>query len=65
MVEDRFLLRELGAPLEQRYQNARWIGPTTDERLTLVTCWPPMGNTYRVIVIAKPASLAAVSQSIE
>lgn len=54
VVVDRFLLREAGVPLEQRLQNASWILPTVDERVTLVSCWPPTGNTYRVIVIAKP-----------
>lgn len=61
IVEDSFLLRELGASLEQRYQNARWIGPTDDERLTLVTCWPPTGNAYRLIVVAKPVSQATAA----
>lgn len=60
VVTDSFLLPELGVPLEQRYQNAQWIGPTADERLTLVTCWPPTGNAYRLIVIAKPAQLAEI-----
>ncbi len=54
-VEDKFILKEAGVPLEQRRQNALWIAPTRDERLTLVTCWPPEGNDYRVIVVAKPA----------
>jgi len=38
-----------------RRQNARWIAPTTDERLTLVTCWPYTGNSHRLIIVAKPA----------
>ncbi|MCS7220021.1 MAG: sortase [Anaerolineae bacterium] len=54
-VEDRFILKEAGVPIEQRRQNALWIAPTRDERLTLVTCWPPDGNDYRVIVVAKPS----------
>jgi LPXTG-site transpeptidase (sortase) family protein len=53
-VEDRFILKEAGVSLAQRRQNALWIAPTRDERLTLVTCWPPEGNEYRVIVVAKP-----------
>ena len=53
-VEDRFILKEAGVSLAQRRQNALWIAPTRDERLTLVTCWPPEGNDYRVIVVAKP-----------
>jgi len=53
-VVDRFIVQELGASAEQRRQNARWIAPTADERLTLVTCWPYWTNTHRVIVIAAP-----------
>jgi sortase A len=53
-VQDKFIVKEVGVSLAQRRQNAQWIAPTRDERLTLVTCWPPDGNTYRVIVVAKP-----------
>lgn len=56
IVEDQFILREQGVPLEQRVQNATWIRATVDERITLVSCWPPTGNEYRVIVVAKPLS---------
>jgi len=35
-------------------QTYRWILPSTDERITLVTCYPPKGNTHRVIVVAVP-----------
>jgi len=55
-VEDSFIVPEAGVSEEQRRQNARWIAPTRDERLTLVTCWPPNGNSHRVIVIARPDS---------
>jgi len=54
-VESRFVVRDKGEPEEKRLENARWIGPFPDERLTLVTCWPYTNNTHRVIVIAKPA----------
>ena len=53
-VETRLVLPEKGMPEQTRRENARWIGPFPDERLTLVTCWPYTSNTYRVIVIAKP-----------
>jgi len=59
-VVDRFILKEKGAPVAQRLQNASWIRTTLDERLTLVSCWPPEGNDYRVIVVAKPSSQVAV-----
>jgi LPXTG-site transpeptidase (sortase) family protein len=47
-------LQEVGVPLEQRMLNSRWIAPSTDERLTLVTCWPYESNTHRLVIVAKP-----------
>lgn len=32
----------------------RWLEPTTDDRVTLVSCWPPTGNTHRVFIVAMP-----------
>jgi sortase A len=48
-------LLELYQNVETRLNNARWLAKTDDERLTLVTCWPPLSNTYRVIVVARPS----------
>jgi len=53
-VEEVLLLPEKGQPLEVRRENAAYIEPTAEERLTLVTCWPYENNTHRVIAIAKP-----------
>lgn len=53
-VEEVLLLPEKGQPLEVRRQNASYIEPTDDERVTLVTCWPYNNNTHRVVAIAKP-----------
>jgi len=53
-VTDTFIVLEKNAPMEQRLENARWIGPFPDARLTLLTCWPPNNNTHRAFVIAKP-----------
>lgn len=53
VVSARYVLPEKRASETQRQQNARWIGPTRDSRLTLVTCWPYTGNTHRVIVVTK------------
>lgn len=55
-VAQKEIVVEDGASLEQRRQNARWIAPTDDERLTLVTCYPYPRSTHRLIVIARPAS---------
>ncbi|MGH2592916.1 MAG: sortase domain-containing protein [Anaerolineae bacterium] len=49
------ILPEKGQPIEVRLENAKWIQPTEDERLTLVTCWPYENNTHRLIVVALPA----------
>ena len=48
------VLEEKFQPLEVRLENAQWIQESTDERLTLVTCWPNDDNTHRVIVVALP-----------
>ena len=53
-VEQKLIVKEKGEPLEVRQQNAQWIAPTDDTRVTLVTCWPYTSNTHRVIVVAKP-----------
>lgn len=53
-VTERHLLEEKGQPIEVRMQNAQWIMPTEDERLTMVTCWPYTNNTHRLVVVAMP-----------
>ncbi len=53
-VVHREFLPERGEPLRIRLRNARWISPSNDDRLTIVTCWPNTSNTHRLIVIALP-----------
>jgi sortase A len=48
---DRF--REEGATPAELQQHARYLDPTTDATLTLITCWPYEANTHRVVVVAK------------
>ena len=55
LVEDKFIVKDKGEPEAVRLENAKWIGPFNEERLTLITCWPFNSNTHRLIVIAKPA----------
>lgn len=59
-VTDKEILLERGQSLEVRLENAQWIAPTEDERITIVTCWPYTDNSHRLVVVAKPIS---VSQS--
>ena len=54
-VTQTMIVAEKYASPEQRLQNAQWIAPTEDNRLTLVSCWPYTNNTHRVIVVAKPS----------
>jgi sortase A len=51
-VAHRELVEENGQPLDVRLDNAKWMFPTADERLTLISCWPEIGITHRVIVVA-------------
>ncbi len=53
-VAHREVLEEKGQPLDVRLSNAKWMLPTSDERLTLITCWPYTSATHRVIVVATP-----------
>ncbi len=54
VVRRVLIVPEKNAPEDRRKANARFMDPTPDETLTLITCWPPWSNTHRVIVIAKP-----------
>jgi len=55
-VSQVLLVKETGMTEEIQRENARWIEPTEDERLTLVGCWPFIKPDHRVIVIAHPAA---------
>jgi sortase A len=54
-ITEVLILPEAGQPLEVRIENASYIQPTEDERLTLVTCHPYGSLRNRLIVIAYPA----------
>ena len=55
-IIETVIVAERDQPLEVRAQNAEWIAPTTDERLTLISCYPYTSNSHRLIVVAKPVS---------
>jgi LPXTG-site transpeptidase (sortase) family protein len=56
IIANKMILPEKDQPLSVRLQNGRWILPSKDERITLVTCWPARSNTHRLILVAVPAS---------
>jgi LPXTG-site transpeptidase (sortase) family protein len=64
-VVSRRILPERGQSDEVRRANARWIQPTNDERITLITCWPYTSNTHRLVIVAKPIAPEKPNKSIE
>lgn len=64
MVAQTMTLAEQDQPVAVRQANARWILPTADERVTLVTCWPYEANTHRLIVIALPLAALGLPPEI-
>ena len=54
-VTQRALFEEDGQSMRERNWNARWMLPTSDERLTIISCWPFSTNTHRVVIVAQPA----------
>ncbi len=62
-VTERHLLQEENISLEDRSRNTRWMMPTKDERLTLLTCAPYPRNTHRLVVVALPVEAESVAVS--
>jgi LPXTG-site transpeptidase (sortase) family protein len=55
-VTNKMILPEKGEPMDVRIDNARWLQASTDERITLITCYPHWTNTHRLIIVAAPIS---------
>ncbi len=51
-VSDILKVKEKDISFAQMLKNAEWLKDTPEERLTLITCWPPYDSTHRLIVIA-------------
>jgi LPXTG-site transpeptidase (sortase) family protein len=64
-VASRRILPERGQSDEVRRANARWIQPTDDERITLITCWPYTSNTHRLVIVARPIAPEKSNKLIE
>ncbi len=56
VVTNRMILPETFMDAATRLENARWLGRSDDERLTLVTCWPQESYTHRLILVAVPVN---------
>jgi LPXTG-site transpeptidase (sortase) family protein len=62
VVANVLILKERWESIETRMENAKWINPSDDERLTLISCWPNTSNTHRLVVVAIPFSFSKVVQ---
>lgn len=63
VVSDLVIVKEEGVSDEQKRDNAKYMNPTEDLTLTMITCWPYGIDTHRLIVIAKPYQSATSTQS--
>jgi LPXTG-site transpeptidase (sortase) family protein len=57
IVALKMILQERYKPLYVRLENARWILPSLDERITILTCWPYTSNTHRLVIVAVPINV--------
>lgn len=63
VIANKMILPEKDQPIDVRLDNGRWILPSKDERVTLVTCWPEHTNSHRLVLVAVP--VAPVEQLAE
>ncbi|MBX3012870.1 MAG: sortase [Caldilineaceae bacterium] len=56
VVDHVSIMPESNATAAQQAETASYIVQTADNRLTLVSCWPPNSNSHRVFVVAHPAA---------
>jgi len=54
VVQEIHLRLYTNASLDEQLAVGGFIGPMPEERVTLVTCWPYLVDTHRLIVVAKP-----------
>ena len=56
-VDQVVLLPFSTASEEERRSYQTYLAETAVPRLTLISCWPPESNTYRVVVVAYPQQM--------
>ncbi len=65
VVSNTMIFPERDVSFEKRLENARWILPSEDERITLITCWPYFSNTHRLIIVARPVESKPIEIPID
>ncbi len=63
VISDLRIVQEEGVSAQQKRQNARFMDPTADATLTMITCYPYGIDDRRFIAIAKPYQPATSDQS--
>jgi len=51
-----YRLKDTGVSAQQRIANGRFMEPTDQAQVTIITCWPPTSNTHRLVVVAVPGT---------
>lgn len=64
-ITNMMILPEKYQEMDTRMENAQWILPSQDERLTLITCWPYESNTHRLILVARPLFHQQITSPME
>ena len=64
-ITNKMILPEKYEQLDVRMNNAQWILPSIDERLTLISCWPYESNTHRLIIVARPIARAEITRNMD
>jgi sortase A len=64
-ITNKMILPEKYEQLDVRMNNAQWILPSNDERLTLISCWPYESNTHRLIIVAQPIARAEIRLNMD
>jgi sortase A len=63
VITNKVFVKEEGVSEATKRNNARYMDPTPDQTLTMITCWPYGVDNYRFIAIAKPYQPATSDQS--
>lgn len=58
-VTQTLILPERDQPIDVRLANAQHILPTSDQRITLISCWPYSSNSHRLVIVAEPVTIAS------
>ena len=64
-ITNKMILPEKNELIDTRMNNAQWILPSIDERLTLISCWPYESNTHRLIIVARPIARTEITPNMD